>query len=37
VFAGMFPATVHMDIMFIDPHQESELAKLCKPFFGGAA
>lgn len=33
VFASMFGRHEHMDIVFVDQRQESQLAKACAPFF----
>lgn len=37
VFASMFGRDQHLDILFIDPAQEQELARVCLPFFGSVA
>jgi SseB protein C-terminal domain len=34
IFASMFGGHEHLDIIFLDDKQESELAKVCSPFFG---
>jgi SseB protein C-terminal domain len=34
IFATMFGAHEHLDIMFLGNEEESELAKVCPPFFG---
>ncbi len=33
IFASMFGQHEHMDILFLSDDQESELAKVCPPFF----
>lgn len=33
IFASIFGAHEHLDIIFIDDNQESELEKVCPPFF----
>jgi hypothetical protein len=33
LFAGIFNAKEHLDIMFLTDGQEAELTKVCKPFF----
>jgi hypothetical protein len=33
IFASMFGSHEHLDIIFLDGQQESELAKVCSPFF----
>jgi hypothetical protein len=33
IFAGVFNAKEHLDIMFLTDNQEAELTKACKPFF----
>ena len=33
LFASMFSGHEHLDIIFLDEQQESELAKVCSPFF----
>jgi hypothetical protein len=37
VFASLFGRDQHLDILFVDPDQERELARVCVPFFGAAA
>ncbi len=34
IFGMIFNAHEHLDIMFLSDEQESELAKVCSPFFG---
>lgn len=34
IFGMVFNAHEHLDIMFLSDEQESELAKVCSPFFG---
>lgn len=34
VFGSMFGDHEHLDIVFLDDQQESELVKVCSPFFG---
>lgn len=36
IFASMFGGHEHLDIIFLDDQQESELAKVCSPFFDNA-
>jgi hypothetical protein len=36
IFGMIFNAHEHLDIIFLDDQQESELAKVCSPFFGDA-
>jgi hypothetical protein len=33
VFRTIFNAEEHLDIIFLNPNQEAELARVCKPFF----
>ena len=33
VFASMFGQNEHLDMFFIDRHQEKVLARVCRPFF----
>ncbi|HXE86012.1 MAG TPA: enhanced serine sensitivity protein SseB C-terminal domain-containing protein [Hyphomicrobiaceae bacterium] len=33
IFAAMFGAPQHLDILFLDDDQETELARFCKPFW----
>lgn len=33
IFASMFGRHEHMDVIFVDQGQESQLAKVCAPFF----
>jgi hypothetical protein len=35
-FAEVFAQQVHMDILFLRPEQEAELAPVCAPFYGGS-
>lgn len=37
IFASMFGRHEHMDIVFVDQSQESQLAKVCTPFFDSRA
>lgn len=32
IFASMFGADQHLDIVFVNAEQESELARVCRPF-----
>jgi hypothetical protein len=32
-FRAMFGPTEHLDTLFLDPQQDSEVARVCKPFF----
>jgi hypothetical protein len=34
IFKTIFNAQAHLDIMFLNPHQEAEVARVCKTFFG---
>jgi hypothetical protein len=36
VFFRMFAKPMHLDVIFISDRQESRLAPLCVPFFGGS-
>ena len=36
IFKTIFNAQVFLDIMFLNPAQEAELSKVCKPFFSVA-
>lgn len=36
IFASIFGAHEHLDIVFLDSAQERELSKICKPFFSTA-
>jgi len=33
IFAPIFHADVHLDILFLKEHSEAEVQKICKPFF----
>src|ERR1041385_545432 len=33
IFAGVFNATQHLDILFLSEDQEGPLSTVCKPFF----
>lgn len=33
LFAQQFDRTVHLDILFLNPKQEQQVAALCKPFY----
>jgi hypothetical protein len=33
IFASMFGGHEHLDIIFLDKEEESELSKVCPPFF----
>jgi hypothetical protein len=35
-FAKIFPASVHMDILFLDEQREQELTRVCAPFYSAA-
>jgi hypothetical protein len=34
IFASVFNAKEHLDIMFLTDGQETQLVKVCRPFFG---
>jgi hypothetical protein len=34
IFASLFGAQEHLDLLFVDEKQESELKRVCPPFFG---
>lgn len=36
IFASMFGRDEHMDIVFLDERQETELLKICRAFFVGS-
>lgn len=36
IFGAVFNASEHLDIIFLNHEQESALAKVCVPFFGGS-
>jgi len=33
IFASMFNAQEHLDVLFLKRHEEIELARVCRPFF----
>jgi hypothetical protein len=33
IFASMFNVREQLDVLFLNPHEEIELAKVCRPFF----
>ena len=33
IFHALFPASEHLDLVFVDAAQEARLRKVCKPFF----
>lgn len=34
VFASIFGSHEHLDVIWLTPEQETNLAKICRPFFG---